>query len=342
MRFDELMSFVYGQGGQALGEHDPAHAARDEKVVRAAMAALRQQLASHESGPTEVPGLGRFKPRPTPPDAPADAPLRWIFEPEAADHAAKAWRKALRTVERPLIHPERKFVVLFSAKSACSTVVIWFLHTLGLAAQAREFSEWPHHYRINKYYAREDYLQAREDLGPDDVTVLRVVRDPVDRAGSSFRHALGLSYARDTIREKLGIDTDVDGLSFERFIDFLEMEDLDRCDPHHKRQRHLIEDLKRPDFVINASRKDLFTELNHFERMMGMPETDFKALAWVHELQATRVPHSVAHGGDSYRAVLTREHAQKGPWPKDLITPEARARLERLYAQDIASYAVTP
>jgi Sulfotransferase family len=339
MRFDELMALVQKE----LGAHGTplAGPAGDERLVRATLQALRNQLAARGAGPVDVPGLGVFRPRPAPMEAAAGqaAALRWLFEPEPPDKAEKAWRQALRKVERPLLHPQRRFVVLFSAKSACSSVVIWFLHTLGLAAEARAFSEWPHHYRINRFYAREDYLAARDALGPDDVTVLRVVRDPVDRAGSSFRHALGLSYARETIREKLGIDTDVQGLSFERFIDFLEMEDLDHCDPHHKRQKHAVEGLRRPDVVINASRQDLFTELNAFERMMGMPVTNFKELAWVHELQATRVPHSVNPEADVYRTVLTREQAQNGPWPKKLITPEARARLEKLYAEDMALYA---
>lgn len=339
MRLDELLALIQHEMN-AHGAPATGHA-HDDRLVRATLQALRNQLAPRGTAPMDVPGLGMFRPRPAPADVPAgaDAPVRWLFEPEPPDKAAKAWRQALRKVERPLLHPQRRFVVLFSAKSACSTVVIWFLHTMGLAAEARAFSEWPHHYRINKFYARDDYLAAREALGPDDVTVLRVVRDPVDRAGSSFRHALGLSYARETIREKLGIDTDVQGLSFERFIDFLELEDLDQCDPHHKRQKHAVESLRRPDVVINASRQDLFTELNAFERLMGMPVTNFKALAWVHELQATRVPHSVARDGDAYRTVLTREQAQNGPWPKDLITAEARARLERLYAEDIALYA---
>ena len=82
----------------------------------------------------------------------------------------------------------------------------------------------------------------------------------------------------------------------------------------------------------------MFTGLNAFERSLGLPPTDFPALAWVHELQATRVPHSVDLGGDPYRLVLTRQQALQGPWPKGLITPEARARLERLYAEDLSLY----
>jgi hypothetical protein len=55
-------------------------------------------------------------------------------------------------------------------------------------------------------------------------------------------------------------------------------------------------------------------------------------------LQASRVPHSVLFEGDAYRTVLTVSQAQKGPWPKGLISAEARVRLEKLYAEDISLY----
>lgn len=255
-----------------------------------------------------------------------------------SDDFERQWRHALRGVMRPLIHPQRRFVVLFSAKSACSSVVIWFLHTLGLTEEARRHHEWPHVYRIDKLYHRPDYLAARASLRSDEARVLRVVRDPLERAVSSFRHALGTGYARESIREALGIDIDEQGLSFERFIDFLEREDLQRCDPHHRLQRHAVEELRRPDSVLNVSRQSLFEGLNEFERSLGMPETDFQALRWLHELQAAREPRRGLIAGDPYRQVLTGEEARYGPWPRGLLSSEAQLRLQRLYATDIRLY----
>ncbi len=240
--------------------------------------------------------------------------------------------------ERPLVDPQRRFVVLFSAKSACSTVVIWFLHQIGLAEAARRHSGWPHHYRQQCFYERADYRAARETLRPGQAAVLRVVRDPVERAASSFRHALGLGYAREPIQRSLGIDTERVGLSFEQFIDFLETEDLARCDPHHRRQRHPLERLRPADTVINASRQDLFDGLNAFERGLGLPHTDFASLAWIHELQAGRAAHSVDWPQDPYTSVLQPDQARQGPWPRGLLTAPARARLERLYADDLSFY----
>jgi hypothetical protein len=261
-----------------------------------------------------------------------------MMEPQSIDFE-RQWRQALKAVMRPLIHPEKRFVVLFSAKSACSSVVIWFLHTLGLAEEARRHHEWPHAYRIDKLYQRPDYLGARASLCPEQARILRVVRDPVERAVSSFKHALGTGYARESILRALGIDIAEQGLSFERFIEFLESEDLQRCDPHHRLQCHPVEQLRRPDRVLNVSHQSLFEGLNEFERSLGMPVTDFRSLRWVHELQAAREPRSGPEAGDSYRQILTQEQARHGPWPRGLLTSEARARLECLYSADIRLYA---
>jgi hypothetical protein len=154
---------------------------------------------------------------------------------------------------------------------------------------------------------------------------------------SSFRHALSTGYARDPILHAIGIDI-AEGLSFERFIDFLEREDLQRCDPHHRLQWHPVEQLRRPDMVLDVSRQSLFEGLNDFERRVGMPLTDFQALRWIHELQAARAPLAGPGAADAYRQILTQEQAQRGPWPQGLLEREARVRLERLYADDIRLY----
>jgi hypothetical protein len=314
----------------------------------ATLKAVARAAEGCSAEPLEVPGLGTFRARRPRPDGMRRKEADLLFTPclpppppqpaPPPPVSLEAWRAALRETEKPLVDPLGRFVVLFSAKSACSTVVIWFLHVLGLDQEARAYSEWPHNFRTQKFYKQPDYLAARTSILPDQVKVLRVVRDPFERAGSSFRHALGTTYALADIRAKLGIDVPTAGLSFERFIDFLELEDLKECNPHHSLQKHVLEDVRPPDFVINASRQDLFEGLNAFERAIGLPETDFPALAWAHELQASRVPHSVLFEGDAYRTMLTVSQAQKGPWPKGLISAEARVRLEKLYAEDISLY----
>jgi hypothetical protein len=351
MHLEELIASIRRADPAALA--DPI-SPEQLRLVQATLGALGAAVAESDGESLEVPGLGSFRRRK--PGAAAGAqgrpritfvPLKARPVPVAAPAGAKqspvansaTWRQALKSTERPLVDPQGRFITLFSAKSACSSVVIWFFKQLGCMDEARGYAEWPHRYRIERWYKDSRYLEALAASQMGKSKVLRVVRDPVERAGSSFRHALGTRYAKDEIQARLGIDIDAEGLSFERFIDFLGQEDLDHCNPHHRRQKHAVEDLCKPDFLINASRQDLFEQLNAFERSIGLPHTDFPSLTWLHELQAGRTPHSVDLPGDPYRLVLTREQAQRGPWPKGLITGEARARLETLYAEDIELYA---
>jgi hypothetical protein len=351
MKPEDLIARIRRQDPAVLDQLPEPAVRRLVRATWQAMAAEVKAMGDEPpSAPVAFPGFGRIQPpkvagRPfrlelaTPKLAvptPTLAPL--VVPPVAAKVGPFAHLRNAQRAEPVLVHPDHKFVLIFSPKSACSSVVIWFFHTLGLADEARAFDEWPHNYRIQKLM-RSPEQQAARKIPLNELKVLRVVRDPVDRAGSSFRHALGTGYANEQIQLKLGVDIVRQGLSFQRFIDFLEAEDLDNCNPHHRRQKHPVETQRAPDFVINASRQDLFAGLNAFERQMGMPKTDFAALRWIHELQATRVPHSVDMGGHPDRMVLTREQAQRGPWPQGLITPAARARLEALYAEDIQLYA---
>lgn len=240
-----------------------------------------------------------------------------------------------------LVHPQYHFALIFSPKSGCSSVVIWFLNTLGLLDEARAFSHWPHDYRIKKLMRDPRQVKARK-LPLANAKILRVVRDPIDRAASSFRHAVATGYANQRIMETIGEDVENHGLSFQRFIDFLEMEDLDHCNPHHRRQKNPIEDLRSPDYTINISRQNLFEDLNAFEKQIGMPITNFPSIKWIHELQATRVPDYLNMGPNPDELVMKIDQAERGPWPTGLLTPRARQRLEVLYAEDISLYSNEP
>jgi hypothetical protein len=256
--------------------------------------------------------------------------------------------RLFRTRPRPLIHPAARLVVIFSAKSACTSVVIWFLHHLGDADAARDHFRWPHRYRGQVYYKSPLYRSAFE-LDLENFTVVRVVRDPFDRTVSSFRHALKTSLADTHVPRVLGrSDISRDGLSFAEFLDFLEGSDLTTCNPHFLIQRHPLEDKLPVRHLINISTEDLFTRLNEVEADIGLPRTDFAALAWLHQVDDRRTRHDRrqrraeerVHVDDVYTHRFTQEVARRGPWPSygAFLTPLARERIARLYAADIASY----
>jgi len=249
--------------------------------------------------------------------------------------------RLFRTDPYPLIHPQARMVVLFSAKSACSSVVIWFLKQLGHLEAARDFHRWPHEYRVNVYYRSQLYTKAfRRNLA--NYRIVRVVRDPFSRAISSYRHALAFGYANQAMAKFLRRrDIAESGYSFAEFLDYLERIDLTACDIHHRVQRHPLEDRLPVRHLINVSTEDLFTRLNEVEADLRLPHTDFAAIPWFGEVNDPRA----ARGGlddlaDVENRRFTSMAARKGPWaPYDaFLTPTTRARIGRLYAVDVAAY----
>lgn len=233
-------------------------------------------------------------------------------------------------------------LVVFSPKSACTSAVIWFFHQLGIAEEARSFSPWPHHYRQQKYMKSKLYRDAQA-LDLRDFKIVRIVRDPFERAVSSFRHAQKLGYADADFSRLLGLSNVAErGVSFCEFLDLLEHLDLATCNRHIGYQRHPLENHLPVSHLINVSAEDLFSRLNQVEADFGLPTTDFNHLEWLLKLDRRRGRFKSRRidTPDAYALRLTRQQARTGPWPRysALLTPLAQQRISQLYAVDFAAY----
>ena len=249
--------------------------------------------------------------------------------------------RLLWTWPRPLIHPQARLLVIHSQKSASTNVAIWYLRQIGHAQAARDFHYWPHRYLSQVLNYSEFYRKAYE-LEFSKFTVVRVVRNPFERAVSSFRHALKHGHVDKEIAKRLDYHGIADkGLSFSTFIDFLERLDLGSCDPHFSFQRHPVEDKLPVHYLINVSSEDLFARLNEVEAAIGLPRSDMAADPWIKYLRQHNRPEKLMFDDDDlYTKALTRRQAIHGPWPRyeAFMQPEARERLARLYALDINAY----
>lgn len=243
---------------------------------------------------------------------------------------------------RPLIDKEARFVLLWSPKVACTTTTIWFFTKAGLAEKARAYDVWPHRYRLKVHYGSAYHRKAAAaDLGAH--AVLKIIRDPYSRVVSSYRHSLRTGYAVKAMEKALGRPVDIEtGYSFREFLDFLEREDLRRCNTHHRLQHHPIEDTLAPTEIINISRQNLFAGLNAFEHRIGLPQTDFETLSWLRDVEKKRKSRQVSEGAPAYETRFSRKAARPDStrWPSNdlLLVPEARDRVRRLYARDFEAY----
>lgn len=244
----------------------------------------------------------------------------------------------------PLIDPDRKLVLIWSPKSACTAAIIWFYKFSGLYDEAHEYDPWPHQYRQNVFYGSETYRRA---LGDDlrDYKVLRVIRDPFQRAISSYRHALMSGHLDKSMSAHLKRPASGEaGYSFAEFLGCIGQKDLSvfSSNTHHAVQSHPLERVIAPTHVINVSKSDLFAELNAFEASIGAEQTVFDALGWLQETsKGSRHRKTGAHGGDVSTTVFTRKMAARGPWPEssELLSEAIRGEIRRLYAVDFENYA---
>jgi hypothetical protein len=251
-----------------------------------------------------------------------------------------AFTQALAVSPRPLVDTERQLMLLFSPKSACTSAVIWFYQQAGLIDVARKYDRWPHRYRTRVFNQGNAFDRAAA-LGLDKFRIVRVVREPLSRCVSSFRHALASDYARKELNAVLGMPLEGPlSLSFEQWVDFLERSDLFSCDTHHRVQYHPVERLRKPDFIINVSRQDLYTELNRIEQLLGLPHTDFPNLDWLQRMHRHRDFHHRIDLVDAASVPLGREEARNGPWPTNgaLLRDDLKARLRVLYRVDFDAY----
>ncbi|MBJ3775355.1 hypothetical protein [Acuticoccus mangrovi] len=87
----------------------------------------------------------------------------------------------------PLFDPSFPYIVFWSQKSGCTSVVKWFFAQLGLLEEALAHSPWIHDYEGQVFKKRPNY---RRDLiaalKSGDYKTIKVTRDPMARAPSSF------------------------------------------------------------------------------------------------------------------------------------------------------------
>jgi len=245
---------------------------------------------------------------------------------------------ALRAAPPPLVDRKRRLIVLWSPRSACTAAYVWFASMCGFVDELRQHDS-PHDHRMRVFRISRRYLDsvAGDTAG---FHVVRIIRNPYDRAAAIFRKALVDNFA-DRDASLVGLDFER-GVSFHMFLLMLQRLDMENVDTHYRPQFHPLEHERKPDTVINISTSDLFAELNALERRMGWPVTDFAAMEWFQAYeQARRAPAHALSGADLFKTPIARGNPPAEtpfPDPVSLLTPQARALIESIYGDDFAAY----
>jgi hypothetical protein len=245
-----------------------------------------------------------------------------------------------RREPRPLLLGPAKLGVIWSAKSACTTVLLWYLWHRNLLQTAQAYDSWPHEFRNRMLYSDEAYRTWASGMNVESWTWLRVIRDPYDRAVSSYRHALVNGYESRKMSRRLKRPPE-DGYSFEEFLDYLLRIDITTCNLHHKQQFHPLEELIAPSRVINVDKVDLMQSLAEIDAGLEPPQEPVEALrAAVAKLNSWHKARPSSVDRDVSAVVLTQSDAM-GPWPaySRFLNESTRAKIAKVYAVDISRYA---
>jgi hypothetical protein len=246
---------------------------------------------------------------------------------------------ALREAPPPLVDEAAQLIVLWSPKAACTATYVWFSSVCGFLAEVSRFPN-PHHHRMEVYRRSRRY---RDSLTADTSSfrVVRIIRDPYERAVSIFREAFTspIRFAdKDAAAANLNFE---EGVSFRQFLAMVARLDMQKADTHYRPQRHPFELVRKPDTVINVSKVDLFAGLNAVASQLGLPYTDFPSLGWLHAVEQSRrrSPHPT-HGEMFDIPVLRAKEPVRTPFPeyRQLLTDEAKHRIEAIYQDDFSNY----
>ncbi len=254
----------------------------------------------------------------------------------------RLWNNPISDGPRPLLNGDKKLTVLWSPKSACTTVYVWFSHISGFLQEVRDYAAWPHRHRVEQYQVSKLYAKSLEgDLGANQV--LRIIRDPYGRAVSIYRHALQTDFAdKELSRYQSGRHDSVTGYSFQDFLDFVLTLNMAKVDIHFRPQFHPYEGTRTPDVVVNISKQNLFAELNNFEARQGWAPTRFEELSWLHDLEVKRKAKQEPMAGEALDEVVFNRKmvAKLGQFPsyEQLLTPTAREKIGQIYKVDFDAY----
>ncbi|HEX3431082.1 MAG TPA: sulfotransferase family 2 domain-containing protein [Rhizomicrobium sp.] len=238
----------------------------------------------------------------------------------------------------PLVDKERRIIVLWSPKSACTTVYSWFSNICGFLDDVRNHDQFPHAHRTEVFRYSRRYLDSLA-CDTSDFSVIRIIRDPYARAVSIFRHALMWKFA-DKEAASMGLNFKT-GISFRQFLLMLDRLDMENVNVHYRPQWHPFESTHVPDTIINISKTDLFAELNAVERERGWPLTDFAAMKWLHELESSRRQPTLPSTAPMFDVPIVRKRPTRtSPFPlyADLLTPEAKTLIQAVFEVDFAAY----
>ena len=189
-------------------------------------------------------------------------------------------RQILMNRPPPLFSKQYELAVLFSAKAGCTFIVKWFFYQTNMLHTALSYSPWIHNFRGDVFYNSYEYRKDILGLLSSRVRIIKLVRNPYERAVSSYIHAARHGYENEKISAFLDRPIDQENsFSFREFVMYLRTIDLRFCNIHHRLQRHASERrmLLKPRYVVKL--ENSLEELKQIEQELGLRQSSIGELS---------------------------------------------------------------
>jgi hypothetical protein len=210
----------------------------------------------------------------------------------------------------------RRLIMLWSPRAGCTVSCQMMLEQMGLLREALSYSNWIHHYRLERFYpryGRPSNSQLRNEL------VFKTVVNPYQRAVSCYHH-----YCRNRLEERRA------NVSFYEYLKLLQRREIrDPRAVYHARPQYQIGERS----VVNVYIK-LEKGQQEIDRKLNRPygfrlKIDNKTSQ--HHVKKREYRRFLGHTPFGKIAVLPKSY-------RCFYNPEIRRLVGEIFASDIKSY----
>ncbi|MGK0296817.1 MAG: hypothetical protein ACI9XC_000410 [Gammaproteobacteria bacterium] len=233
----------------------------------------------------------------------------------------------------PLIYPEKKICLYFSAKAGCTLATKWFFYQQGLLNEALAYNAWVHEYRRFIYNKTATYKNELNQVKSSEYFRIKLVRSPYQRAVSSYIHAVMHNHINTEMTEFLARPLTAEHrFSFEEFISFLEKTGVQDCNPHNRVQALPEEQENKLSFSYIIKIENSHAEFKEIEKKLNLKNSDFESLSESYH-HRKKVP-SEGYNGDKIMGRINKLFFEY----ESFYNKSLKDQVAKLYACDFFQY----
>jgi len=239
----------------------------------------------------------------------------------------------------PVLNFNKKLALFFSAKSGCTFIVKWFFHQIDHLNAALDYNHFIHKYRMNVYLKSSQFIKSQNNFintKGKDYLKIKVVRNPFERAVSSYMHFLGMiEDNHPSVSKNFGIGFDKFDYSFDEFLELLKNINVNKCDIHWRQQFQLIERQLKFDHIIKLenSKQELLKLENSYD-LKNTIDIDKLIFSGHHSVEKDNINKEEFCGKQAFTFKIKKNR----PSYKSFYNNELEERVRTIYKVDFDRY----